>query len=59
MKISEEDIKAQIDIVNEMLYTINKELIELETIDDYIIELQEPEYKIIVTVTKHLESKGE
>ena len=59
MKISEEDIKAQIGIVNEMLYIINKELIELETIDDYTIELQEPEYKIIVTVTKHLENNGE
>lgn len=59
MKISEEDIKAQIGTVNEMLYIINKELIELETIDDYTIELQEPEYKIIVTVTKHLENNGE
>lgn len=59
MKVNEEDIKAQIDIVNDMLYVITKELNELETIDDYTIELEEPEYKIIVTVTKHLENKGE
>lgn len=59
MKVNEEDIKAQIDTVNDMLYVITKELNELETIDDYTIELEEPEYKIIVTVTKHLESKGE
>ena len=59
MKVNEEDIKAQIDTVNNMLYVITKELNELETIDDYTIELEEPEYKIIVTVTKHLESKGE
>ena len=59
MKVNEEDIKAQIDTVNDMLYVITKELNELETIDDYTIELEEPEYKIIVTVTKHLENKGE
>lgn len=59
MKVNEEDIIAQIDTVNEMLYVITKELNELETIDDYTIELEEPEYRIIVTVTKHLESKGE
>ncbi len=59
MRVNEEDIKAQIDTVNDMLYVITKELNELETIDDYTIELEEPEYKIIVTVTKHLESKGE
>ena len=59
MKVNEEDIKAQIDTVNDMLHVITMELNELETIDDYTIELEEPEYKIIVTVTKHLESKGE
>lgn len=59
MKVNEEDIKAQIDTVNDMLHVITMELNELETIDDYTIELEEPEYKILVTVTKHLESKGE
>ena len=37
MKVNEENIKAQIDTVNEMLYVITKELNELETIDDYTI----------------------
>lgn len=70
MKVNEEDIKAQIDTVNEMLYIICKELNELETIDDYEIELDSQcyktmqnkrpynKYKILVTCKRILESKG-
>lgn len=69
--MSEENIIVQIETVNEMLYIICKELNELETIDDYEIELNETKYrtcidkkavrnyKIIVTCKRSLESKGE
>lgn len=66
--MSEEDnIVAQIETVNDMLNIICKELNELETIDDYEIELnetkytacidkkQQKNYKIIVTVKHNLE----
>ena len=53
----EEQIISQIEVINDMLSVVQKELNELETIDNYVVELQEPEYKIIVTVEKHLESQ--
>lgn len=71
MKEKEEQIEAQIDVVNDMLNVICEELNELENIDDYEIELNEgvittclskrPErkYRIIVTLKHNLESKGE
>ncbi len=69
MKEKEEQIRSQIDTVNDMLNVICKELNELENIDDYEIELNEgviitclsqrPErkYRIIVTVKNNLESQ--
>ena len=63
----EENIIAQIETVNDMLNVICKELNELETIDDYEIELNETNYttyidkkqqkfyKIMVTVKHNLE----
>lgn len=44
MKEKEEQITAQIETVNDMLNVICKELNELETIDDYEIELNDIEY---------------
>lgn len=44
MKEKEEQIIAQIETVNDMLNVICKELNELETIDDYEIELNDIEY---------------
>lgn len=57
MKAKEEQIISQIEIVNDMLEVINKELMELlgETIDNYDMQLLG--HKIIVTVTKHLEGE--
>ena len=46
MKEKEEQITAQIETVNDMLNVICKELNELETIDDYEIELNDIEYTI-------------
>ena len=57
MENKEEQIISQIEVINDMLSVVQKELNELETIDNYVVELQEPEYKIIVTVEKHLESQ--
>ena len=72
MKIKNEDtIKAQIDTINDMLNIVCEELNELETIDDYEIELnetnytscmdkkQQKNYKIIVTVMHNLEKEVE
>ena len=59
MNEKEETIVSQIDTINDMLEVVIKELNELETIDSYNMELEEPEYKIIVTVTKSLKSKNE
>ena len=62
----EDNIIAQIETVNDMLNVICKELNELETIDDYEIELNDIEYtcygdkkpqrnyKIIVTCKRSL-----
>ena len=45
MKLKNEDtIKAQIDTINDMLNVVCDELNELETIDDYEIELNDIEY---------------
>ena len=66
MKEKEKQIIAQIEIVNDMLNVICKELNELETIDDYEIELNDIEYtsygdkkpqrnyKILVTCNRSL-----
>ncbi len=71
MKEKEENIIAQIEVVNDMLNVICKELNELENIDDYEIELSKTEYtmcinkrpqrdyKILVTVKHNLESESE
>ena len=67
----EDNIIAQIETVNDMLNVICKELNELETIDDYEIELnetnytsyadkkQQKNYKIMVTVMHNLEKEVE
>lgn len=66
MNEKEKQITAQIETVNDMLNVICKELNELETIDDYEIELNDIEYtsygdkkpqrnyKIIVTSKRSL-----
>lgn len=66
MNEKEEQITVQIETVNDMLNVICKELNELETIDDYEIELNDIEYtsygdkkpqrnyKIIVTCKRSL-----
>ena len=59
MNEQEKTIASQIDTINDMLEVVIKELNELETIDSYDMELEEPEYKIIVTVTKSLKSENE
>ena len=67
----EDNIIAQIETVNDMLNVICKELNELETIDDYEIELnetnytscmdkkQQKNYKIMVTIMHNLEKEVE
>lgn len=69
MKEKEEQITAQIETVNGMLEVICDELNNLESIDDYEIELDSQcyrtmqnkrpynKYKILVTVKKSLEKE--
>lgn len=71
MNDKEKQITAQIEIVNDMLEVICDKLNNLESIDDYEIELDSQcystiqnkrpynKYKILVTCKKNLESKGE
>ena len=71
MNETEENIIAQIDVINDMLNVICKELNEYKNIDDYEIELNEIEYqycadkrpqkhyKILVTCKRSLEKEGE
>ena len=69
MEEKEKQIAAQIEVVNDMLEVICRELNELENIDDYEIELNETDYtmciskrkekhyKILVIAKRNLESQ--
>ena len=70
MEEKEKNIVKQIEIVNNMLDTICKELNEINTIDEYDIELNEfndiwcdgtkhKKYKILVTAKRSLEKVGD
>ena len=71
MKEKENNIVAQIETVNDMLEVICDELNNLESIDDYEIELDSQcyrtiqnkrpynKYKILVTTKRNLEYKGQ